>query len=185
MSDPARFLDDLQKHDPATWEQFYNSHLLPLRSKLARSFDSLSPEEVDDVWAIVIERVYQRIGMVKVPKALGSWLWKVARSQALTYLDSKRRRRQTPIIEEILFDEQQTEGLRDDAVSPRLREAFEAMPPVHRSLLMMRAEGMPNEVIYYFTGLVPTQQCAVLGYLRSGIRLTNQEAKLAKETVIS
>ncbi len=172
MSDPTQFLDALKKEDPETWEEFYTSHLEPLRAKLARQFGNLSPEEIDDVWSISIERIYAKIGTVKIPKALGSWLWQVARSQALTYLDSKRRRRQSPMFEEILADdqvEQLAEAWNDEATNPQLREAFEALSPVQRSLLMMRSEGVPDEVIYHFTGLGSPQQRGVLGYVRSRV----------------
>jgi RNA polymerase sigma factor (sigma-70 family) len=175
MTDPTQFLDALQDGDKHAWEQFYTSHLLPLRSKLARSFHSLSPEEIDDVWAMVIERAFQKIGTVRVPKALGSWLWQVARSQALTYLERKERRRQSPIFEEIPANdlaEQFVEALNDET-SAQLRDAFEALSPVHRSLLMMRAEGVPDEVIYHFTGLGPPQQRGVLGHVRSRIGRTS------------
>ncbi len=172
MSDPTQFLDALKKEDPETWERFYASHLLPLQLKLARHFGDLSPEEIDDVWSIAIERIYAKIGAVEIPQALGYWLWQVARNQALTYLDSKRRRRQSPMFEEILDDnqtEQLAEAWNDEITSPQLREAFEAMPPVHRSLLMMRIEGVPDEVIYHFTGLGPPQQRGVLGHVRSRV----------------
>jgi RNA polymerase sigma factor (sigma-70 family) len=175
MPDHARLLDDLKEDDQETWEQFYNSYLLPLRTRLTKQFENLSPEEIDDIWATVIEKVYQKIGTVKVPRALGSWLWQVARSQALDYLKIKKLRRQLLFNEGILSDQvKQTEVLPDDnPASPRLREAFEAMSPVHRTLLTMRAEGAPPELIYCFTGLEPRQQCATLGYVRFKVESTN------------
>ncbi len=175
MSDPTQFLDALKKEDPETWEEFYTSHLEPLRARLAQQFGNLSLEEIDDVWSISIERIYAKIGTVKIPKALGSWIWQVARSQALTYLASKRRRRQSPMLEEILdYDqEEQLAEIWNVEISPQLREAFGAMAPVNRSLLMLRAEGVPAEVIFCLTGLKPRQQYATLGHMRSVMNNTN------------
>jgi RNA polymerase sigma factor (sigma-70 family) len=178
LDDPAQFLAALQDNDKDAWDEFYGSHLQPLRSRLARQFGDLSPEEIDDVSSIVIERVFQKIGTVKVPQALGSWLWKVAKSQAISYVNSRKRRylRSPPIEDDTLVDDQIefTEALSDgEAVNPRLQDAFETMSPVHRSLLMMRTEGVPDEVIYHFTGLVPRQQRAILGYVRSGFGSTS------------
>ncbi len=90
MTDPTQFLDALQDSDKDAWEQFYTSHLLPLRFMLARRFSDLSPEEVDDVWAAVIERVYQRIALVQTPQALGGWLWTGAYRTGLTMAHRKR-----------------------------------------------------------------------------------------------
>ncbi len=80
------------------------------------------------------------------------------------------------MVEEILDDDQArqlAEALNDETVSLRLREAFEAMSPVQRSLVVMRTGGVPVEVVYHFTGLVPNQQRAMLGYVRSRIGNAN------------
>jgi hypothetical protein len=106
---------------------------------------------------------------------MGSWLWQVARGQALTYLTAKKRRRQSPLFEDILDDdqvEQIAETLNDK--SPQLRDAFAALSPIQRSLLVMRSEGVPDEVIYHFLHLGPAQQRGVLGYVRSRVGSTSR-----------
>jgi RNA polymerase sigma factor (sigma-70 family) len=187
MDDPAHLLDALAKGDGKAWESFYRSHLLPLRARLARCFDSLSPDEIDDVWAETIEKVCRKIETLREPKALVSWLWRVARCTGLDYVEEKtaQERRQAPLFEEVLSGEDDSpedlvagegddplEGLvADDAGMARLREAFEALPPLHRSVLMLRHDGdAPEDVIYCLTGLTPHQQRGVLGNVRSRFR---------------
>ncbi len=180
MTDPTQLLDALQDGDKDAWEQLYTSHLLPLRPKLARRFSDLSPEEVDDVWATVIERVYQRIALIQTPQALGCWLWTVAYRTGLNYMARRKRHLQTlTVIDEILPDEQaqdpwvlMAEG--NDTISGQLWEAIEALPPLHRSVLMLRVrDGIPAEVVHYCTRLTPNQQRGVLGNIRYRFRNVN------------
>ena len=186
MTDPTQLLDALQNGDKHAWEQFYAAHLLPLRPKLARRFDSLSPEEVDDIWEAVIEKVYQRIALVQTPQALGGWLWTVAYRTGLNYVARRKRHLQRlTIIDEILPDEQapdpwvcMTEG--NDAINGQLWEAVEALPPLHRSVLMLRVrDGIPAEVVHYCTRLTPNQQRGVLGNIRYRFRNADLKPLLA------
>jgi RNA polymerase sigma-70 factor (ECF subfamily) len=178
MDDPAHLLDALTNGDGKAWESFYRSHLLPLRTKLARCFDSLSPEEVDDVWAETIEKVCRKIQTVREPKALKGWLWKVARRTGLNYVQERatQEQRQMPLFEEVLPDDEGDDPLEalvadDGAITARLREAFEVLPPLHQSVLMLRHDGgAPEDVIFSFTGLTPHQQRGVLGNVRSRFR---------------
>jgi RNA polymerase sigma factor (sigma-70 family) len=182
-ADPTQFLDALKDSDERAWERFYDSHLSPLRQRLARHFQSLAPEEIDDIWSLAIEKICLKVQTVKTPAALGGWIWTVARNTGLTYISKKKVRRQVPIIEEILEDTPATDtdfgavGVDllkgETAASAPLGQAFEELPPVHRSLLLLRVrDEMPNEVIYYLTGLSPTQTRGVLGNVRSRFRNT-------------
>ncbi len=175
MLDSTCFLDALKNGDGEAWEQFYHSYLLPLRPMLTRRFNGLSPEEVDDVWADAIEKVCRRIETVRVPRALGSWLWTVAHNTGLSYVIGQKRRQEVPIVEETLLDEQgdplQDLARNDALVAARLRAAFEALPATHRSVLMLRVrDGMPAEVVHHFTQLTPNQQRGVLGNIRLRFR---------------
>jgi DNA-directed RNA polymerase specialized sigma24 family protein len=180
MTDLTRFLDALQDGDKRAWEQFYESHLQPLRPRLAQRFSDLSPAEIDDVWAAVIERVYQRIALVQNPQALGGWLWVVAYHTGLNYVARRKRHLQRlAVIEETLPDEQAqdpwaylTAG--DDTVGGQLWDAIEALPPLHRSVLVLRVrDGIPAEVVHYCTRLTPNQQRGVLGSIRRRFRNAN------------
>ncbi len=68
----------------------------------------------------------------------------------------------------------------NDASSGQLWEAVEALPPLHRSVLMLRVrDGIPAEVVHYCTRLTPNQQRGVLGNIRYRFRNTNLKPLLA------
>jgi len=174
MDDLAQLLDALERGDQEAWEHLYRNYLKQLRPRLGQHFRTLPPEEVDDIWAIAIERIYQKVGTVRDPKKLRGWLWTVARNTGSTYL--KRKRTHLPIVEEILADEDKeplaVEGLAegDAEITARLREAFEVLPPLHRTVLALRRDDTPSEVICGLTGLTHAQQKGVLGNVRLRFR---------------
>lgn len=159
------FVRALQSGDEGAWERLYNEALAPLRGQIAAKYCSLSSVEVDDVWAHVIETVYTKIGTLRKPDALGAWLWTIAQNTAKNYF-----RRSGCVSLDVHHDDVIATTTDDDLTTPAILEeaqrALALASPPHAAVLLAKSEELPESVIYFLTGLTPSQQWGTIGGLR-------------------
>jgi RNA polymerase sigma factor (sigma-70 family) len=159
------FVRALQNNNEDAWEKLYNEALAPLRRQIAMRYNSLSPAEVDDIWARVIERVYTKIHTLRKPGSLRAWLWSIARNAATNYL----RDNQVHVpIDDRVATSHDGQGQQRDKLE-QLRQVLASAPPPHAAVLLAKIgqeTEVPDGVVYLLTGLKPSEQWGTIGGLR-------------------
>lgn len=162
-----------QTGDDRAFEQLfdrYSSRLLYyLRRLLGR------PGTADDVLQRAWLKVYRRIGTLKEPRAFRSWLYRIARNEAISLLRSERRRVQLDEADEEEHLSVPPDDAEDDVgrrVDPgRLHAALQRLSAPHREVLtLFYLEDLPYAEIAEVVGCPVGTVRSRLHYGRESLR---------------
>lgn len=129
----------------------------------------LTPAEADDVVQEVFLTAIERIGTLRDPAAIGSWLAMIARTRAVDM-----RRASSRIADRKVPDGVHEDG--DRAEAAQALAAIRALPEAYQETLVLRlVEGMTGPEIAERTGLTPE---SVRVNLHRGMKLLREKLGL-------
>lgn len=133
------------------------------------------PGAADDVLQRAWLKVYRRIGTLKEPRAFRSWLYRIARNEAISLLRSERRRVELDEADEgehLSIDPDETDDDPAWHVEPaRLHGALERLSAPHREVLtLFYLEDLPYAEIAEVVGCPVGTVRSRLHYARKHLR---------------
>lgn len=113
-------------------------------------------DEAEDVLQDAFVRAWERIGQCRHPERFRGWLGSVVRSTALNRVESRKRRRQTPLEDVTLEAETASPSRRAELAElrARLEEALATLPEVQRqAVLLYDLEGWSHAEVAELLGI--------------------------------
>lgn len=129
--------------DRSAHRALYDRHR-PAVHRVARSFATLDPDDVDDVVQDTFVRAFEHLGTLQQPDRFAPWILAIARNRALHRLD---RRKVAERVAGDLRDEVAALAL-DVAAAPELGEPLEV--EIVRGILAALPEGAEKETVRLF-----------------------------------
>ncbi|GAA0459393.1 RNA polymerase sigma factor [Paractinoplanes deccanensis] len=147
VSDPTDLVAGCAAGDELAWQRLVRQ-FTPLVWTVARSH-RLSDADCQDVYQLTFLKLIRRIGQLRSPDRLGSWITTTARRESLKHIE--RNRRYWPVGDSVMLDrpapaEDRTDDLALRRVgNARVLDAFRRLPERDRRLLgLLMADSAPT-----------------------------------------
>jgi RNA polymerase sigma-70 factor (ECF subfamily) len=160
---PKELIQRLQSRDPGAFDEFIEllgPRLLNFGMRMCQD-----REDARDVLQETMLKTFESVGDLRHPDAFRTWLYRIAANACLMKRRRSRFLKEEVSLEEVLPDPEQLknsqgwgrlpdQALLDGELKNQVREAIYSLPPLYRSVLVLRdMEGLDTEEVAQVLGL--------------------------------
>ncbi len=160
---PKELVERLQHRDPSAFDEFLEllgPRLLNFGMRMCQD-----REDARDVLQETMLKTFESVGDLRHPDAFRTWLYRIAANACLMKRRHSRFLKEEVSLEEVLPDPEQIKGgpawgglpdqaLLDGELKKQVREAIYSLPPLYRSVLVLRdMEGLDTDEVAQVLGL--------------------------------
>ncbi len=160
---PKELVERLQQRDPKAFDEFLEllgPRLLNFGMRMCQD-----REDARDVLQETMLKTFESVGDLRHPDAFRTWLYRIAANACLMKRRHSRFLKEEVSLEEVLPDPEQIKGgpawgalpdqaLLDGELKKQVREAIYSLPPLYRSVLVLRdMEGLDTDEVAQVLGL--------------------------------
>ncbi len=160
---PRELIQRLQSRDPGAFDEFLEllgPRLLNFRMRMCQD-----REDARDVLQETMLKTFESVGDLRHPDAFRTWLYRIAANACLMKRRHSRFLKEEVSLEEVLPDPEQLkngpewgrlpdQALLDGELKNQVREAIYSLPPLYRSVLVLRdMEGLDTDEVAQVLGL--------------------------------
>lgn len=160
---PRELIQRLQSRDPGAFDEFLEllgPRLLNFGMRMCQD-----REDARDVLQETMLKTFESVGDLRHPDAFRTWLYRIAANACLMKRRHSRFLKEEVSLEEVLPDPEQLkngpewgrlpdQALLDGELKNQVREAIYSLPPLYRSVLVLRdMEGLDTDEVAQVLGL--------------------------------
>jgi len=160
---PKELIQRLQSRDPGAFDEFIEllgPRLLNFGMRMCQD-----REDARDVLQETMLKTFESVGDLRHPDAFRTWLYRIAANACLMKRRRSRFLKEEVSLEEVLPDPEQLknspewgrlpdQALLDGELKNQVREAIYSLPPLYRSVLVLRdMEGLDTEEVAQVLGV--------------------------------